>query len=44
MKTIRSAKCPECSSKQVRDTGFTHNDERTFECEECGAHFEESDS
>jgi transcription elongation factor Elf1 len=40
----RKARCPHCGSRQVKDTGFTHNDERTLECGACGEHFEESDA
>lgn len=41
---IRQAKCPCCGSREVVDTGFTHNAERTLECKDCGQHFEESDA
>lgn len=33
-----------CSSRKIRDTGFTYDGERTLECGECGGRFEESDA
>ena len=44
MRVIHDARCPQCSSLKVEDTGYTHNDERTLECMKCGSHFEESDA
>ena len=44
MNLTRQARCPHCGSRQVTDTGYTHNDERTLECRVCGNHFEEGDA